>query len=150
MGFFVCKVAWWRILTLDQLKRRCLFLPSYCYLCKNALVSIDHLLLECSMFFSLYLASIGLSFPGGRVANSLTWKFCGKKRRKAWRTGPLCLFYTIWQEGDQRSFKRVKCSDQISKGFPYLQLIPVVLMISSWWFSNWFSILARLHWEIVF
>lgn len=41
--------------------------------------------------------------------------FVGKKRRKAWRVTPFCLFQTIWKECDPRTFEGVQCTSQSLK-----------------------------------
>ena len=37
----------------------------------------------------------------------------GKKRKKAWRVAPLCLWWTIWKERNRRPFNDVEQSDQV-------------------------------------
>lgn len=46
MGFFKWEASWRRILTLDQFKRRGLFLESNYYMCTSAKESADHLLIH--------------------------------------------------------------------------------------------------------
>ena len=44
----------------------------------------------------------------------LSWhsQSIGKRRKKARNVAPLCLFWTIWKEGNRRAFDNVEPSDQ--------------------------------------
>ena len=48
ISFFTWEVAWGRILTLDKLQRRGIYLVNRCFLCQEAEELVDHLLLHCS------------------------------------------------------------------------------------------------------
>ena len=41
----------------------------------------------------------------------------GKKRKKAWKVAPLCIFWSIWREGNRRAFENRECLDQTFKRF---------------------------------
>ena len=37
--------------------------------------------------------------------------FIGKKRKKVWKAVPLCLFWTLWKEGNRRAFEDFELTD---------------------------------------
>ena len=43
--------------------------------------------------------------------------FVSKSRKKIWRTTPLCLFWILWQEKNQRYFDGIQPLDQAVKDF---------------------------------
>ena len=49
VAFFMWTVAWGRILTYDNLRKRGHVLPSWCCMCKEAAETVDHLFLHCKM-----------------------------------------------------------------------------------------------------
>ena len=45
----------------------------------------------------------------------------GKKKKKAWKVAPLCIFWSIWRKGNRRAFEDKECLDQTFKSsFLYL------------------------------
>ncbi|RVW89321.1 hypothetical protein CK203_045428 [Vitis vinifera] len=49
--------------------------------------------------------------------------FVGKKRKKAWKATPLCLFWTLWKERNQRAFEDSELTDhKILCSFMYMIL----------------------------
>ena len=36
----------------------------------------------------------------------------GRKKKKAWRTAPLCLFWTVWKERNDRVFDNKELSNK--------------------------------------
>ena len=45
----------------------------------------------------------------------------GKKRKKAWKVAPLCIFWSNWRERNWRAFEDRECLDQTFKSsFLYL------------------------------
>ena len=113
-GFFAWEASWGKVLTLDQLKKRGRALANRCFLCGEGEETIDHLLLHCSkakILWDLLLAIFGFSwvFPLFVKESLLTWhgSFVGKRRKKAWMTAPLCIFWTIWRERNRLVFEDV-------------------------------------------
>ena len=41
----------------------------------------------------------------------------GKKKKKAWKVAPLCVFWTLWRERNRRAFNNCECLDQTIKSF---------------------------------
>ena len=53
----------------------------------------------------------------------LSWNSCsvGKKRKRAWKVAPLCIFWSIWKERNRRTFEDKESSDQtIKSSFLYI------------------------------
>ena len=102
VSFFTWEAVWERILTLDQLKRRDWCLPSRCYLCKGEEESTNYIL-HCPKVAMLWQLIFAFLFCVQWVMSSLvkdalhSWhgSFVGKKRKKAWKATPLCLFWTL-------------------------------------------------------
>ena len=99
VGFFGWEVAWGGILTMDQLKRRGWLLMGYCYVCKNEEEFHGGKARELWHFL---LFSFGILW-----VSLMSWNgnFAGKKRRKAWKSTPICLFWTVWKEHNWRTFE---------------------------------------------
>ena len=99
ISFFAWEASWGKALTLDQIQKRGWALANRCYLCHLNEESIDHLLLHCvktralwEMLFSLF--GVLWVVPSSVRETLLSWNepFVGKKRKKVWRMGPLCIF----------------------------------------------------------
>ena len=63
IGFFTWEVAWGKVLTLDQLKRRGMTFANRCFLCEEDEEFIDHLLIHCKgakMLWNLFLSIVGV------------------------------------------------------------------------------------------
>ena len=63
----------------------------------------------------------------------------GKKRKKAWKAAPLCLFWTLWKERNRRAFKDSKLTDHTILHSIYMFLKWIKVHIK----SN--SLSPRLH-----
>ena len=64
----------------------------------------------------------------------ISWQgaFVGKKRKKAWKATPLCLFWTLWKERNQRAFEDSELTDhKILRSFMYMILEWVRVHIES-------------------
>ena len=46
------------------------------------------------------------------VLVSWAGSFIGKKRKKAWKVAPLCLFWSVWRERNRRIFESCESLDQ--------------------------------------
>ena len=91
-----------------QKKRRSL--ANRCYLCEEE-ETLNHLLVHCPkirMLWELILAIVGFGwvFPFSirQVLFARQGTKVGKKRKKVWRTAPLCLFWTMWCERNRVAF----------------------------------------------
>ena len=67
----------------------------------------------------LYYFWVSWVLPSSIRSTLLGWdgSFVGKKRKEVWRTGPLCIFWTVWKtrnriafEDDVFSIQRLKSS----------------------------------------
>ena len=102
VGFFAWEASWGKVLMLDQLKRRGRPLANRCYLCEKEGEALDHLLVHCQwarMLWELILVIVGIGwvFPFSVRLVLVAWQGTrvGKKRKKVWKTTPLCLFWTV-------------------------------------------------------
>ena len=124
LSFFAWEASWGRVLTLDRLQKRGWALANRCFLCHTCEESIDHLLIHCEKtreVWMLLLSFFGVSwvFPLSVKETLLGWRdsFVGKKRKVAWRLGPLCLFWVIWRARNSIAFEDCVLSIQRLKVF---------------------------------
>ena len=102
MGFFAWEASWGKVLTLDQLKRRGRTLANRCFFYLADKESTNHILIHCTktrVLWELLFALFGVTWvlPCSVRETLLGWygSFVGKKRRKAWKLAPLCLFWAV-------------------------------------------------------
>ena len=95
-----------------------------CILCKDNEESIDHILIHCDKTrvlwtFLLVVFSLKWVFLVSVKNLFLEWKFkeLDKKRRIVWHVAPICLFWCIWKEHNQRIFNNEELLDQRLKKF---------------------------------
>ena len=73
---------------------------------------------HCSNWFVLFFTYSGWCILqwGGVL---LSWNVVpvGKKRKKAWKVTPLCIFWSIWRERNRRAFEDKECLDQSFKSY---------------------------------
>ena len=52
----------------------------------------------------------------------MSWhgSFVGKKRNKAWKVAPLCMFWALWRERNKRVFDNYESTNQAIKIFFYI------------------------------
>ena len=105
---------------LDQLKRRGMTFANRCFMCKEDVETIDHILIHCKsvkMLWNLFFSIVGISwvFPHSVLHTLLAWQGAavGKKSKKIWITAPLCLFWTLWRARNRLVFKNEVTSAQI-------------------------------------
>uniref|UniRef100_A0A2N9FC99 Reverse transcriptase domain-containing protein n=1 Tax=Fagus sylvatica TaxID=28930 RepID=A0A2N9FC99_FAGSY len=114
VAFFMWTVAWGRILTCDNLKKRGFMLAGWCCMCKSADETVDHLLLHCRM--ARHLCNFVFQFVGVDWVLPLTvsdllfgWRnWFGKRSSGIWNLIPSCLMWTIWRERNNRTFEDVE------------------------------------------
>ncbi len=104
-------VAWDRILTCDNLRKRGFVLAGWCCLCKAADESVDHLFLHfriARVIWSLVFRSVGIDWVlPHRVLDLLFgwWNWFGKKSSGVWNLIPSCLMWTVWRERNSCIFE---------------------------------------------
>ena len=89
-------------MTLDQLQRRGWTLANRCALCKEESNSIDHSFLYCDkvrILWHLVFSIFGIRWVLFESIREtlLGWldSFVDRRRIKAWRAAPPCIFWTI-------------------------------------------------------
>ena len=112
VGFFAWKTSWGKVLTLDQLKRRGWSIANGCFVCCAEEELLNYILIHClkaRVLWELVFAMFGVMWvlPLSARDTLLGWhgSFVGKKRRKAWMTTPLCLFWSDWKERNMITFE---------------------------------------------
>ena len=97
--FFAWEATWGRVLTLDRLQKRGWQLPNCCFLCGCEEETVNHILIHYIVVRVLSNIVLGLSgvqwvFPETVKEVLTSWKgaFVGKKRKKIWKSIPLCIF----------------------------------------------------------
>jgi hypothetical protein len=114
--FFVWSAALGKILTLDNLRKRQVVVVNRCYMCKKDGESVDHLLLHCEVAHALWcniFSWLGLSWVMPSCVSDLCACRCSSGRTKSdvvWKMGPICYFWTLWRERNNRCFKDVESS----------------------------------------
>ncbi|RVW52364.1 hypothetical protein CK203_072021 [Vitis vinifera] len=115
--FFAWEASWGKVLTLDQLEKRGQFLANRCFLCCEEEESIDHILIQCSrarvlweLLFALFGVTWVLPFSVRYTFSGWCGFNLGKKRRKVWKTTPLCIFWVVWKERNRIAFDNEKLS----------------------------------------
>ena len=121
VSFFAWEAWWGKVLTMDRLKKRDIYLASRCPLCERE-ESLDHLLLHCTKTHELWtvvFAIFGVNWvvPSSIREPLLGWigPFARKILKKVWMAAPLCLFWTIWRERNRVVFKDILPSAQRMK-----------------------------------
>ena len=128
--FFVWSAALGKILTLDNLKRRQVFVTNRSCMCKRSEDTVDHLLLHCEVAYALWSAffgRFGLSWVMlRRVSDLLACRWSTGRRESAgvWKMMPTCFFWCRWRERNNRSFEDLEGSleDILSSCFHTLYL----------------------------
>uniref|UniRef100_A0A2N9HQY3 DNA topoisomerase (ATP-hydrolyzing) n=1 Tax=Fagus sylvatica TaxID=28930 RepID=A0A2N9HQY3_FAGSY len=111
VAFFMWTVAWDRILTYDNLRKRGLVLAGWCCMCKGDDESVDHLFIHCwaaRRLWSSVFRAVGIDWVlPNRVLDLLFgwWNWFGKKISSVWNLIPSCLMWTIWRERNNRTFE---------------------------------------------
>ena len=110
--FFAWEATWGKVLTLDRLQIRGVQLPNCCFLCGCDEENVNHILLHCIVTRALWEIIFGLIdikwvLPETVKETLISWRgsFVGKKRKKIWKSIPLCIFWTVWKERNRLAFK---------------------------------------------
>ena len=126
VAFFTWTSAFEKILTIDNLRKRRVFIVDWCCMCKVHGESVNHLLLHCdvaqelwSLIFSMF--RIAWVMPKGVVDLLSCWSVkSGKSETVAiWKTIPHVLMWCIWCiwrernnrtfSGEEQSIPALKC-----------------------------------------
>ncbi|KAJ9691474.1 hypothetical protein PVL29_013603 [Vitis rotundifolia] len=112
VAFFAWEATWEKILTLDRLQMRGWQLPNCCFLCGCEEENVNHILLHCTVARTLWdiafaLFEVQWVLPEKVKEALFCWRgpFVGKKRKKIWKTIPLCIFWTVWKERNRLAFR---------------------------------------------
>ena len=112
VSFFTWEATWKKALTLDRIQKKGFSLANRCYLCLAEEESIDHILLHCGLARSLWgllfsLFEVSWVLPSSIREALLGWfRPCvEKERKKVWFSAPLCLFWIVWKEKNNRAFE---------------------------------------------
>ena len=109
VAVFIWLVAHGKILTLDNLRLRRLWVLDWCYLCKKAGESVNHLMIHCEYaqeLWSMIFCIFGVSWAMPQTAYDLL--HCWRRKGPAyvvWKAIPSCLMWLLWRERNQRAFE---------------------------------------------
>ncbi|RVW67586.1 hypothetical protein CK203_063027, partial [Vitis vinifera] len=102
VAFYAWEATWGRVLTLDRLQKRGWQFPNCCFLCGCEEETVNHILIHCIVVRVMWDIVLGLSdvqwvFPETAKEVLTSWRgpFVGKKRKKIWKSIPLCIFWTV-------------------------------------------------------
>ena len=112
VAFFVWTVALGKCLTIDNLRRRKVWILDWCYMCKCNGESVDHLFLHCPVAMDMWAMVFGLFgvswfMPQSVVGLLACWQgsFGCHRNRYIWLMVPHCLLWCLWRERNNRCFK---------------------------------------------
>uniref|UniRef100_A0A2N9FS98 Reverse transcriptase zinc-binding domain-containing protein n=1 Tax=Fagus sylvatica TaxID=28930 RepID=A0A2N9FS98_FAGSY len=109
VAFFTWLVAHGKILTIDNLRRRQICVLDWCFMCKRAGESVNHLMLHCEYaqeLWSMIFCMFGISWvmPQSTYALLHCWRRKGPAHL-IWNAIPSCLMWLLWRERNQRAFE---------------------------------------------
>jgi hypothetical protein len=137
VAFFVWITILGKILPLDNLRKRHVIVINKCYMCKKTGEPVDHLLLHCDVAFVLWsslFSRFGMSWVMPRwVIDFLMcwWSFGRSKSAAVWKMTPICHFWYLWRERNNRSFEDLEST--------------LEEILSSFYHSLYFWITAYVH-----
>jgi hypothetical protein len=112
VAFFVWTASLGKTLTLDNLRKRNIFVIEWCFMCKTSGESIDHLFLHCMVATELWrtilqLFGVEWVMPGSVKDMLGSWRSQKGNRTliPIWRMAPLCLMWCVWRERNARCFE---------------------------------------------
>ena len=115
VAFFLWLAAHDKNLTIDNLRRRRIYVVEWCFMCKRDCETGAHLFLHCAYaweLWSLFFCIFGIQWTmPSTVLNLLAcWKRRGltKDQNTIWNAIPGCLIWLIWRERNQRAFEDIE------------------------------------------
>ena len=100
------------MLTLDRLQKIGWQLPNCCFLCGCEEEYVNHILIHyivAKVLWDMVFALFGVQwvFPKTVKEVLLSWRgpFVGIKRKKIWKSIPLYIFWTLWNERNRLAFR---------------------------------------------
>jgi hypothetical protein len=109
VAFFTWLVAQGKILTIDNLRHRRIWVLDWCFMCKRAGESVSHLMLHCEYaqeLWSMIFCMFGISWVMPQTTYALLQ--CWRRKGPAhliWNAIPSCLMWLLWRERNQRAFE---------------------------------------------
>ncbi|KAF5471044.1 hypothetical protein F2P56_011519 [Juglans regia] len=130
VAFFGWLASHGKILTIDKLKKRGIYLTDWCFMCKHSSESTDHLLLHCEVVKALWddiFTRLGIAWVMPRRVSDLfsCWRGIRGNRHIAavWKMVPLCLMCCTWIERNGRCFENRERSPDNFRAFFYHTLL---------------------------
>jgi mannosylglycoprotein endo-beta-mannosidase len=124
ISFFVWEAMHGRILTIDNLRRRGVYMADWCFLCRGDGESVHHVLLHCSMARGLWSHVLSITnfhwvMPEKVVDVLWSWnrRFSNPVAKVIWRMIPSCVWWCLWRERNNRCFEDVSFSLVSVQGF---------------------------------
>ena len=112
MAFFVWTATIGKYLTIDNLRKRKVWILDWCYMCKCNGELVDHLFLHYPVprdLWSMILGLFGVSWvmPQSVVGLLACWQGrLGRHRNgRIWLIVPHCLMWCLWRERNSRCFE---------------------------------------------
>ena len=102
VAFFVWTAALGKCLTIDNIRKRKVWILDWCYMCKGNGESVDHLFLHCPIamdLWSMVLGLFGVTWVMPHTVLGLLWRCQGSfsRHRKGyiWSIIPHCLLWCL-------------------------------------------------------
>ncbi|XP_042965136.1 uncharacterized protein LOC122299173 [Carya illinoinensis] len=111
VAFFCVDSSNWEHLTIDNLRKCGMIVLEWCFMCKKAAESVDHLLIHCDVAKGLWDGVFGRSGLSWVMPNSVvevlacwpTLLSCSQVAAVRKMT-PLCIMWCMWLERNERCF----------------------------------------------
>ena len=117
IAFFVWIAALGKSLTIDNLRKRKVWILDWCYMCKCNGELVDHLFLHCLVAMDLWSIILGLFGVIWVMLQSILGLLaCGQgsfgrhRNGYIWSIVPHCLMWCLWRERNSRCFENIERS----------------------------------------